>query len=328
MKTKTFKRVHIKDAAKGLVDAVFSEFDVIDADGDVTRKGAFTDGAPIVVSAYGHKSWDGELPVGVGTIAVKGNEAVAEMRFLLDTTHGRDTFETVKALSEEDLQEWSYSLEEVESKRGDFDGKNVRFITKVKVKEVSPVLRGSGPSTRTLAVKELKQLTSMIARMLNDAGSARFGSDYGYCYLDDFDVDENWAVFCITDYSLGERERYRLQVDFTRTDTAVTLGETETQVEYTTVYMPKSGARFSEQADIALRGVKQLVQTAVERLALRTAEGKSIDEQISARDQLVAELAPLTTAIDDATQTTPDDVQRAVNDEYLRFVSSLQGATP
>jgi hypothetical protein len=55
-------KVRVKDAAQGLVEAVFSTFNVIDSDGDVTLPGAFEEGAPARVSAYGHTSWDGKLP--------------------------------------------------------------------------------------------------------------------------------------------------------------------------------------------------------------------------------------------------------------------------
>lgn len=154
MQTKALTRVEIKDADRGEVSAVFSTFDVIDKDGDVTRKGAFTDGAPVVISAYGHGSWHGALPVGKGVIRVSDTEAVMDGRFLMDTTHGRDTFLTVKALSEGDsLQEWSYSLDDIKSSQGEFDGREVRFLERITVKEVSPVLVGAGVDTRTLAVK-------------------------------------------------------------------------------------------------------------------------------------------------------------------------------
>src|SRR5690349_20178645 len=43
--TKALRAVEIKDASQGLIQAVFSTFDVIDRDGDVTRKSAFKDGA-------------------------------------------------------------------------------------------------------------------------------------------------------------------------------------------------------------------------------------------------------------------------------------------
>ena len=68
MSTKSLGRFEVKDADKGQVAAVFSTFDVVDLDGDVTKSGAFEDGAEVVISAYGHQSWQGMLPVGKGTI--------------------------------------------------------------------------------------------------------------------------------------------------------------------------------------------------------------------------------------------------------------------
>lgn len=154
MHTKQLARVEIKDEDRGEVAAVFSTFDVIDSDNDVTVKGAFTDGAPVAISAYGHRSWSGELPVGKGLIRELSTEAVMEGRFFMDTQKGRDTFLTVKAMSEGDsLQEWSYSLDNIKGRRGEFDGKQVRYIEAVDVTEVSPVLKGAGINTRTLATK-------------------------------------------------------------------------------------------------------------------------------------------------------------------------------
>lgn len=152
--TKHLSNVTVKDAAEGTVSAVFSVFGNVDSDGDVLVKGAFTSGANVVLSAYGHGSWDGALPVGKGTIRETATEAVFEGKFFMDTTGGRDTFETVRQLSEAGLQEWSYSLENVVAHAGEVDGRSVRMITKVDVKEVSPVLRGANPLTRTLAVKD------------------------------------------------------------------------------------------------------------------------------------------------------------------------------
>jgi hypothetical protein len=324
---KALTDVRIKDAEQGVVELVFATFNKVDKDGDVTLKGAFTQGASVVLSAYGHKSWDGELPYGTGVISESATEAIAEVKFELDAAHARDAFTIVKALSAKGLQEWSYSLEEVESERGTVDGKSVRILKKITVKEVSPVLRGAGTDTRTLSAKaeSVKQLASMVARMLNEAGQTRWETGYGYVYLDDFDLDANTAVFCIIDYSMGERERYLLQVDFTRTDTSVELGETETQVESTTQYLPK-GAKFSEHSDFALRGVKSLVEMAVERLTLRAAEGKTISEQTEAYDRLCAELVPLKNAIDHTTQ--PADTTDALDIEWLRFVAASRGVNP
>jgi hypothetical protein len=74
--------------------------------------------------------------------------------FFVDTQHGLDTFKTVKAMSQEpNLQEWSYGYDVIDSDRGDFEGQQVRFLKKLKVHEVSPVLLGAGVNTRTLSVK-------------------------------------------------------------------------------------------------------------------------------------------------------------------------------
>jgi hypothetical protein len=148
--------IRIKDATKGEVSAVFSTFDVIDKDGDVTPADAITDGAPIVVSAYGHQSWAGALPVGKGTISVTKSEAIANMQFFMDTTQGRDTFNAVAELAKSGLGEWSYGFDIVEAEAGVFDGKDVRVLKSLDVHEVSPVLRGAGVGTRTLSAKGAK----------------------------------------------------------------------------------------------------------------------------------------------------------------------------
>jgi hypothetical protein len=328
MTTKTLTNVRIKNADEGLIEAVFSVFDVVDLDGDVTRKGAFTDGAAVVISAYGHGSWEGRLPVGKGTIREVGNEAILDGQFFLNTTHGRDTFETIKQLSEDELQEWSYSLHEVESERGTVDGKSVRIIKRVGlVKEVSPVLRGAGIGTRTLSAKSAgaKQAASMITAGLRNAARERWGANDAWVWLQDWDPDESWAVF-----SIEEDDAYRMvRVEFTRTDDAVELGEAETDVQQVTTYAPK-GARFLEQAESVVADVDRLVTRATEVVALRAAKGKSIAaesaEVLTRLDASLDRLKQLLAAPahnDDTTTTTDDEAAK----EFLRFVARRIGAS-
>lgn len=148
-------QVELKDAEHGAVRAVFSTFKAIDADGDVTMPGAFDDGANVRISAYGHSSWHGELPVGRGKIKVEDDRAVLEGKFFTSTLRGKETFETIKQMG--DLQEWSYGYDVVESEDGEFEGQPVRFLKKLKVHEVSPVLLGAGVGTQTISIKALKQ---------------------------------------------------------------------------------------------------------------------------------------------------------------------------
>ena len=146
-------RVEIKDEAKGQVKAVFSTFNKVDSDRDVTRPAAFDEGAAVLISSYGHRSWEGELPVGKGSIRQTSKEGVFEGEFFMNTDHGRNAFLTVMELAKAGLGEWSYGYEPLEYSYGEFEGQQVRFLDKVKIFEVSPVLRGAGVGTRTLSAK-------------------------------------------------------------------------------------------------------------------------------------------------------------------------------
>lgn len=157
---KTFTGLTVKAADKGEVSAVFSTFNVKDHDGDVTLPGAITDGAQVVISAYGHRSHYGALPAGKGIIRTTDTEAILEGQFFMNTAHGRDTFEVVKELGEQ--QEWSYSLHDVKSHYGEFDGEPANFLEYIRIKEVSPVLLGAGINTRTLGTKGADSLHDEI----------------------------------------------------------------------------------------------------------------------------------------------------------------------
>lgn len=152
MDTKSL-RVEVKDADedRGEVTAVFSTFNVKDSDWDVTLPGAIEEGASALISAYGHSSWGGELPAGKGTLSSTKTEAVFTGKFFMDTEQGVNTFRTVKGVGE--IQEWSYGYDALEYSYGDHDGEHVRFLAKLKVHEVSPVLLGAGVGTRTLSAK-------------------------------------------------------------------------------------------------------------------------------------------------------------------------------
>lgn len=131
----------------------------IDKDGDVSLVGSLPLGKDVPISSYAHASWPergGRLPTGIGTISeAKGkggrNLGVLTGRFFTDTTHGRDTYLTVKGLGP--LQEWSFGYA-AESSKGTWAGKPANLNKRYDVYEVSPVLVGAGNGTSTLAVKE------------------------------------------------------------------------------------------------------------------------------------------------------------------------------
>lgn len=156
METKSLSSaVEIKSEAKGEVTAVFSTFNVLDADGDVTFPGAFTDGEQVVISGYGHSVWKGGMPVGEGTIRTTRTEAVLDGRFFMDTDAGREHFGVVKAMK--GRQRWSYGYDVLHRPESvTFQGRKANALRRLKVHEVSPVWRAAGVNTRTLAVKANK----------------------------------------------------------------------------------------------------------------------------------------------------------------------------
>lgn len=147
---KMFAPGDLKLDDKGHIRAAFAQLNVIDSDGDVTLPGAFPSKS-VPMSAYGHTSWDGALPVGRGAITEEGDWAVFEGDFFLNTTHGQDAYLTVKGLGE--LAEYSYGYNVIDSERGTFNGTPANFLKSIDPWEVSPVLKGAGVGTHTIAIK-------------------------------------------------------------------------------------------------------------------------------------------------------------------------------
>lgn len=148
---------------EGQFRAVFSTLNVLDAHEDVTVPGAFDVGADVIIGAYGHASWGGlfsaaVLPAGKGVLGANDQEAWAEGEFFLDTEVGRETYATAKRLG--GLMQWSYGFDPLKYDFGEFEGENdVRFLRKLLVHEVSPVLVGAGVNTRTEWVKSLSGIS-------------------------------------------------------------------------------------------------------------------------------------------------------------------------
>lgn len=156
MKTKKyiFQKAEYDDST-GTFKAIFATMNVKDKDDDFTLNGAFGE-QRVIIAAYGHKSWQGGqdgLPVGKGRIYEDGDNAIVEGKFFLDTTAGNETYKTVKNIG--DLQEWSYSLPEIDYEMREVNGERLRVLKRIKVNEVSPVLMGAGENTRLLDIKNV-----------------------------------------------------------------------------------------------------------------------------------------------------------------------------
>lgn len=149
LSTKAIRLADFKAEADGSFVATFATLGVIDKDYDVTLPGAFKDGQEVRIAQWGH-NW-GDLPAGKGTIHADDQRAWVEGQFFLETDAGTQTYLTVKALGA--LQEWSYGYRVEEYSFGTFENQSVRFLKKLDVIEVSPVMIGAGEDTRTDAIK-------------------------------------------------------------------------------------------------------------------------------------------------------------------------------
>lgn len=155
---KTLGAFEIKDAEKGEVEAIIATLGVMDKDGDIIREDAIKSGAKVKMSAYGHDAMWGEMPVGKGALAVKGDKVVFNGKLFLSTDRGREVFNVLKEMGSD--QEWSFGFrvtgweapKEEDRQKGVF-----RILTKLDAFEVSPVIRGAGVGTRTVTVKEEKK---------------------------------------------------------------------------------------------------------------------------------------------------------------------------
>ncbi len=147
---KTISGADVQLDETGYTEVAFAQLKVIDSDGDVTMPGAFPV-KDVPMSAYGHTSWDGALPVGKGRITEQGDWAVFKGQYFLNTTGGRDAYETIKGLGP--LAEYSYGYVATDHAQGKQDGRDVRFLKALDVFEVSPVLKGAGLGTHTMTLK-------------------------------------------------------------------------------------------------------------------------------------------------------------------------------
>jgi HK97 family phage prohead protease len=150
------------DAAEGIVEAFVNSMGVIDADGDIVEPTAFDlsirENLPIPVLS-GHDQ--GKL-VGKVIFAqpqyITGDEyrLFTRMQFNMDTQAGRDAYSNVAG---EYVREWSVGFNiprasDVTREGGDVSSL-VRRIAALDWVEVSTVIRGSSPSTVTVAAKSI-----------------------------------------------------------------------------------------------------------------------------------------------------------------------------
>lgn len=138
---------------QGTLDAVFSTFGNVDADGEVvTREALLPWDGKSVPMVWGHDWRSLDAQIGKGTIRVDQGQARIDGQFNLNTPAGRNAYETVKFNGDLQQYSWGFQVTQTEYRIAP-DGASRTHITGVVPYEVSPVLVGSNPITGTVAVR-------------------------------------------------------------------------------------------------------------------------------------------------------------------------------
>ena len=165
-------RVKAVDEAEGIVEAFVNTMGVVDADGDIVEPTAFNksirDNLPIPVLS-GHDQ--GKL-VGKVIFAqpkyIDGDEyrLFTRMQMNMDTEAGRDAFSNVAG---DYVREWSIGFNIPKESDVEQEGSDVstvvRRIANLDWVEVSSVIRGSSPSTETVAAKAAPEMGQKPAEL-------------------------------------------------------------------------------------------------------------------------------------------------------------------
>ena len=179
----SFKNAPIElkeDGDTRYIEAVFSLFETIDSDNDVTKANALRSGytgnkVPLV---WNH---DWSKVIGRGIIETDNQKAVFKGYFL-NTEAGKEAYETVKAM--QDMQQFSYGFQVLKSSKGthiDSKGEEVpvRVLEDVKVWEVSPVLVGAQQNSFVQALKSGLQTYDDVDTEFEEVKEEE--SKYGKC---------------------------------------------------------------------------------------------------------------------------------------------------
>ena len=148
------------DDAEGIVEAFTNTMGVIDADGDIVEPTAFDqsirDNLPIpVLSGHDQSSLVGKV-IFAQPQYITGDEyrLFTRMKFNMDTQAGRDAYSNVAG---DYVREWSVGFNIPQKFDISHEGNDVstviRRIANLDWVEVSSVIRGSSPSTVTVAAK-------------------------------------------------------------------------------------------------------------------------------------------------------------------------------
>lgn len=171
MQIKSMTIKSMDEAGKGLAE--LATLSAVDNDGDTYDRGAFAWKAgghqwAMMVPAHNRRA----IPFGKARVFEDGDKAYAELNLNLKTSDGRDWHEALlfDLATGDPVQEWSYGYNIVDMDYRVSGNSRVRVLKKLDVDEVSPVLRGAGVGTRTIAIKGAKLRDEHFAGLIIGLG--------------------------------------------------------------------------------------------------------------------------------------------------------------
>ena len=251
-----------EDGDTRYIEAVFSLFDTIDSDNDVTiayalRSGYSGNKVPLV---WNH---DWSKVIGRGIIETDNQKAVFKGYFL-PTEAGKEAYETVKAM--QDMQQFSYGFQVMKSEKGkhiDSKGEEVpvRVLQDVKVWEVSPVLVGAQQNSFVQALKSGLEPYDPDEKI--DDIDTEFEE-----VKDDECIDEKYAKKKCTygkDGKCAKDMRKDLEIS-SETDTGISKSS-------------QQGMRLGEHAVASLEELKAFTERIEDLASLRNSEKKTLSQK-------------------------------------------------
>tara|TARA_R100000773_G_scaffold392_1_gene699 strand:- start:2569 stop:3627 length:1059 start_codon:yes stop_codon:yes gene_type:complete len=283
-----------EDGDTRYLEAVFSLFDKVDSDNDITVSGALKSGyegnkVPLV---WNH---DWSKVIGRGVIESDNEKAVFKGYFL-NTESGKEAYETVKQMR--DMQQFSYGFQVLDSETStatDSKGEEipVRVLKDVKVWEVSPVLVGSQQNSFVQALKsgldqfekeediedeeEEKRALGDDIYTTREEAEAR-AEELGCSGAHEHQKDgETVYMPCASmdDYTTLTGQRHRSEDDTTLVYAGKISSETDTEISTST----QQGKRLEEQALSSLEEIKAFTERIEDLALLRNSEKKTMSSK-------------------------------------------------
>jgi len=142
----------------GSFEAVIATFNKLDHDNDIVMPGAFGDLPVSLLPSHDSQ----HVPLGKSIVEERGTAAVAVGKFNTEIEAARDWHSSLKfdLANPPGVQEWSWGFRPVEFSFEEREGQQIRILSKVDLREISPVLRGASIGTGTLSAKSLKAHTT------------------------------------------------------------------------------------------------------------------------------------------------------------------------